>query len=509
MLLLTAATGAWAQSSYTYTDLRNQMGTGGDVILSPGYYKYIDGDGDYIEITASGVIDCNGAIIDMEGATISPVFKVTADNVTIKNLTIKNYTGTGDAIQFTGTGGSLVNVVYEVAVSPGPSANTWTLSMPASDVLLTPVYSAATIYRTVGSTETEASYETFKEAFLAAQDGDVIKLDWNVTVTNKTDLSTGNRATDDPVKFTIDFNGYTLDGSSLTSPFLDTQHDGDEITFIDSSPAQTGGLKGVLSGKTNSLVLAGGRYNFGDMTAAEIKEKWSAWFGAFGYALADGKEVVDLNNGQADDDGFMVRVDWKTYELAIGAGRFATFYDDHNVKLAEGTDISIYTIKGDGIDADRTKVTPTQITGNVIGLNTPTLVYNGSDAKQTVKLKVTNEIATSLMHAGQFKGTATDQKFTDADMAANDYYVLSGGTAFAPVRGTGTISAHKCWLEFDKSSSARSITIVFPDGNTTGLKDVDSGQLTDDSWYDLNGRKLNAAPKRKGVYIQRGKKIVK
>ena len=34
----------------------------------------------------------------------------------------------------------MVNVVYAVAVSPGTSANTWTLSMPASDVLLTPQY---------------------------------------------------------------------------------------------------------------------------------------------------------------------------------------------------------------------------------------------------------------------------------------------------------------------------------------------------------------------------------
>ena len=142
VLLLTAATGARAQSNGTYSDLRDQIGSGGDVKLSRCYYKYIDGNGDYIEITTSGVIDCNGAIIDMEDASISLVFKVTADNVTIKNLSIINYTGTGDAIQFTGTGGSMVNVVYAVAVSPGTSANTWTLSMPSGNVLLTPQYAA-------------------------------------------------------------------------------------------------------------------------------------------------------------------------------------------------------------------------------------------------------------------------------------------------------------------------------------------------------------------------------
>jgi hypothetical protein len=30
-----------------------------------------------------------------------------------------------------------------------------------------------------------------------------------------------------------------------------------------------------------------------------------------------------------------------------------------------------------------------------------------------------------------------------------------------------------------------------------------------DNWYDLNGRKLNAKPTRKGVYIKNGQKVVK
>ena len=44
--------------------------------------------------------------------------------------------------------------------------------------------------------------------------------------------------------------------------------------------------------------------------------------------------------------------------------------------------------------------------------------------------------------------------------------------------------------------------------NGTGIKVVDSLQLTVDSWYDLNGRRLNAAPTTKGVYIVNGRKVV-
>jgi hypothetical protein len=139
VLLLTAATGAWAQSNGTYSDLTAEIGSGGYITLSHDYYKYESGDP--IEIsTSNSVIDGKGAIIDMEGANISHVFYISADNVTIKNLSIINYTGTDDAIYFSGSGGSVYNTGYDVALSPGTSANTWTLSMPASDVLLTPQY---------------------------------------------------------------------------------------------------------------------------------------------------------------------------------------------------------------------------------------------------------------------------------------------------------------------------------------------------------------------------------
>ena len=139
VLLLTAATGAWAQSNGTYSDLRAEIGSGGDKIIQYDYYKYDFGD-PIVITTSNSVIDGNGAIIDMEGANISHVFYISADNVTIKNLSIINYTGTGDAIYFSGSGGSVYNIGYDVALNRVTTANTWTLSMPASDVLLTPQY---------------------------------------------------------------------------------------------------------------------------------------------------------------------------------------------------------------------------------------------------------------------------------------------------------------------------------------------------------------------------------
>ena len=43
----------------------------------------------------------------------------------------------------------------------------------------------------------------------------------------------------------------------------------------------------------------------------------------------------------------------------------------------------------------------------------------------------------------------------------------------------------------------------------TGIESIDNGQLTiDNSWYDLNGRKLNGKPTTKGVFINNGRKVV-
>ena len=45
-------------------------------------------------------------------------------------------------------------------------------------------------------------------------------------------------------------------------------------------------------------------------------------------------------------------------------------------------------------------------------------------------------------------------------------------------------------------------------GGTTGIHSVESGELSTEKWYDLNGRQLQGKPTKKGVYINNGQKIV-
>ncbi|WP_296884941.1 right-handed parallel beta-helix repeat-containing protein [uncultured Methanobrevibacter sp.] len=86
---------------YTYTYLREQINSGGNITLIKGNYTYAESDGDTIEITTSRVIDGNGAVIDMAKSG-HRAFYITTAGVTIKNLTIKNanYNDDGGAIYF-------------------------------------------------------------------------------------------------------------------------------------------------------------------------------------------------------------------------------------------------------------------------------------------------------------------------------------------------------------------------------------------------------------------------
>ena len=195
------------------------------------------------------------------------------------------------------------------------------------------------------------------------------------------------------------------------------------------------------------------------------------------------------------------------YQVEVPAGKFVTFYAAENTTLSNETPdgISRYTISE--INSDRSTATLAALSGIVAG-ETPMLIYNSTDEEQLVSVRATTDDATSTVTAvEQFKGTADDREFTADDMAAADYYVLSAGKAFVPVFDAGTISANRCWLQFDKQQTpgARSIMLVFGD-DATGIDSMVNGQWSMDTWYDLQGRRVTKPTK--GVFIQNGRKMV-
>ena len=513
-LLLTAVTGAWAQSYEAKVFDVPASWTEDNTHISAA-----DLPKDFVQITKDEAkalaVPADGYVVLIYGFVGENVLMMAFENGTA--IPADDDDGAPEARGQFIVFQTMAKVCYPAPAGPkvdwNASTKTGTFQMPGSDVVLTPVYSAATIY----SGETETPFETLKEAFANVQDGDVIKLDWNVTLAETVETLPRDGA----IKFTLDLNGYIIDGMTPENAFR--LRNGDYMTITDSSLGQTGGLKNQNSiGEGGAMfIFDAGRYTMGQATADLLNEVCSKASAAI--LLADGKEFIDLEGGAEANDGFTLRVDWKTYELAIDSKRFATFYADNKVKLVEETPagVDFYTITG--IDTDRSMASVTKLTG-IVEAGTPMLVYNGTEQKQTAKIQATSDAANTANTgdiAPEFRGTATDREFTADDMAAADYYALSGGKAFAPVKGAGTLGANQCWLQFDKQEipSARQFTIVFDDGETTGIEAIDNGQFLDepsgkaertiDNYYDLNGRKLNAKPTRKGVYIKNGQKVVK
>jgi hypothetical protein len=514
VLLMTAVSGAWAADTYTITfsgfgnEACNKTVTDATLEYSETfnvtdvYANYsnlggVGGSNDYVSISKSQ--DEKQITI-----TVKSPFEGTV-NVTVYYQN-ENWDESERNISVT-----CVKSAPAITVEWNASTKTGTFAMPGSDVVLTPIYSKATIYEADGVTE-KGAYASLQEAFAAVQDGDVITLDWDVTLTEQL---TAPERNGNPIHFTLDFNGYTItDGSGMGWYNIIELSNGDMMFLTDESEGKNGGLKGMVAGlQGSSIVFKGGRYDFGQgLAATNIKDMWDNYFALnFGWQMALNKEFINLNNGSADDDGFFVRVAYKDFELTIGAQKFATFYLDENIKLADETPagVGLYTISN--INDDRSEATITALTG-VVEADLPMLIYNGTDAEQTVTIKVTadeadaeNQGITSIEY---FQGTATDRKFTADDMAAADFYALSDGSIFLPVLDPGTLGANQCWLQFNHAAGApaRGITLVFGD-ETTSIQNLTPALSEGEGvFYDLQGRKVTVPAK--GVYIMNGRKVV-
>lgn len=185
---------------------------------------------------------------------------------------------------------------------------------------------------------------------------------------------------------------------------------------------------------------------------------------------------------------------YQGYEQKVPAHSYITYYKDEALYV-EDNDVKLYTIT----EVDHETATATELT--VVPAYTPMLVFNGADTLKTVLLIPTYEDADDVEPAEEFKGTLEDKEM-GASTDETDYYVLHRN-AFVKVYTPGEISAHRCWLEIgNNQQSARILNIVHA-GETTKIDRAERGEADVEAWYDLNGRKLNATPTRKGVYVLR------
>lgn len=188
------------------------------------------------------------------------------------------------------------------------------------------------------------------------------------------------------------------------------------------------------------------------------------------------------------------------YEVEVAAKEFITYYKDEPLYV-EDEAAELYTIES--VNGDRAVLSDRS---DAMPSNTPMLVYNKSNETKVILLIPCAEPDMAITVAPEFQGTLTGTTIAASTDAQTNY--AFNGKQFVFVKNAIEVGPNKAWLSINTGvPSARAITLVFDEA--TGVNEVIGvKEVNDGSWYDLNGRKLDKMPTKKGVYIMNGKKVV-
>ena len=225
-----------------------------------------------------------------------------------------------------------------------------------------------------------------------------------------------------------------------------------------------------------------------DVPTATAPDTYYVWY----------KVVGDDEHSDSEDAPVCLTAKISGFPVTIAAGEYVTYYSDKALTLEPSEEnAKLYTITAVGTES----ATAAEITSANSGM--PFLIYNGATTEKTVILiPSTAEISQTV--APEFKGTLTAATIPASTATTNSY--AFNGKQFVWVKGAMEVGANKCWLEVSHAA-ARTLSIGFGD-NTTGIANTNLTDFTNGEFYDLNGRKLQNVPTKKGVYIQNGKKVV-
>jgi hypothetical protein len=190
------------------------------------------------------------------------------------------------------------------------------------------------------------------------------------------------------------------------------------------------------------------------------------------------------------------------YEVEVAAKEFITYYKDEPLYADTETsaDAQLYTISS--VNGDQATLSAAIETAPS---RTPLLIFNNSDqAKTFLLIPADAEPNLALTVADEFVGTLEATTIAASTEGQTNY--AFNGKAFVFVKNAIEVGPNKAWLRVNTGEPSARITIVF-DSEATGIKTTDCTDYTDSVWYDLNGRKV-AAPSKKGIYIMNGKKVV-
>ena len=125
------------------------------------------------------------------------------------------------------------------------------------------------------------------------------------------------------------------------------------------------------------------------------------------------------------------------------------------------------------------------------------------------------ESETTGLETVQMVGT-----YSPVSVTADDKSILFLGDANTLYYSTVDRQIRSCrayfsvpYIKNNAGAKARAFALSFDEEETTGIKLIDNLTIYDlpfdaDGWYSLDGRKLSGKPIQRGMYINKGKKIL-
>jgi len=190
---------------------------------------------------------------------------------------------------------------------------------------------------------------------------------------------------------------------------------------------------------------------------------------------------------------------------------FATYYNsEYDVVLPEGMKAKVVTENGSET-LEYATIAGEDTGTNVVPAGTAVLLQIAAaetPSEQPIFLaepSVAAYAGTNLLKGSDVEATTTGGgvyyklSYNTSGKNIGWYWGAANGAAF-------TSGAHKAYLVLP-ASGARFLGLPGFE-ETTGIVDVNREATGNDSWYTVDGKKLDQQPTRKGLYIQNGVKVV-
>jgi len=187
----------------------------------------------------------------------------------------------------------------------------------------------------------------------------------------------------------------------------------------------------------------------------------------------------------------------------IGSACYATWSNGEKYKVSGAE--AVYVVSAN----NTTSVTLTEKDADTVFPADEGIIVKGSEGDVVKFLAVASDASASTIGTNYLVGTGNSAK----NVTATDYtYVFANdathGVGFYKASESGTLAAHKAYLDLSRSSFNAPNFLAFDFGETpTGIHTVHGAELkVNGSVYNLNGQRV--ANPTKGLYIVNGRKVV-